>query len=124
MGQTNDKRISRTPALAPDYSRDDTVRASLDELFEEDIGAGYSEITHISNVFTSKIETWIDNTKTFKRTETNFTYAPIPFTTVVIKDYYLDDGITIHFKISVTISYNANKTVNSIDVQRQKLAGP
>ena len=124
MGQTNDKRISRSPSLAPDYSRDDTVRSSLNELFEEDLGAGYSEITYISNVFASKIETWIDNTKAFKRTETNITYAPFPFVGIVIKDFYMDDGITIHFKVTATLLYNANKTVNSIDVQRQKLAGP
>ena len=124
MGQTNDKRISRFPALAPDYSRDDTVRSALNELFEEDIGAGYSEITYVSTVFTSKIETWSDNTKTQKRTETNFTYAPLPFVGVIVKDYYMDDGVTIHFKVTATISYNENKTVNNIDVQRQKIAGP
>jgi hypothetical protein len=124
MGQTNDKRVSREPSRLPDYSRDDTLRSSLDNLFEEDLGMGYSEITYISGVFTSKIETWVDNTKLQKRTETNFTYAPIPFVGTVIKDYYADDGVTINFKVTATLSYNANKTVNNIDVTTLKLAGP
>jgi len=124
MGQTNDKRISRSPSVLPDYSRDDTVKSALDDLFEEDMGKGYSQITYINNVFTSKIETWTDNTKQLKRVEVNFTYSPLPFVTVIVKDYYNDEGTSVNLKLTTTISYNANKTVNNIDVITQKLGGP
>lgn len=123
MGQTNDKRISRDTSSLPDYSRDDTVKASLDALFEEDLGAGYSQITYTQNVFVSKIETWIDATKQIKRTEINFTYSPIPFTTQIVKDYYNDTGDAVNLKVTAVISYNANKTVNIIDITTQKLGG-
>lgn len=123
MGQKNDRRVSRATENLPDYSRDDTVAAALDAIYEEDIGVGYSEVTYITNVFTSKIESWADNTKTLLRTEVNFTYAPLPFVQTIVKDYFLDDGTTIHFKATTTILYNANKTVNSIETITQKLAG-
>jgi hypothetical protein len=124
MGNTNDKRVSRKPSNLPDYSRDDNVRAALDALFEEDTGAGYSEISYTSGVFVSKIETWADNTKTLKRTESNFTYSPIPFVTQIVKDYYGDDGVTINFKVTAVVTYNVNKTVDNIDITTQKLGGP
>lgn len=124
MGQLNDKRVSRVPSWLPDYSRDDTVKAALDALFEEDTGVGYSEITYISTVFTSKLETWTDNTKVQKRSETNFTYSPLPFVSQVVKTYYQDDGITPYYTITVDITYNANKTVNTINVDTNKTAGP
>ena len=123
MGQKNDRRISRATENLPDYSRDDTVAAALDAIYEEDIGVGYTEVTYITNVFASKIEVWADNTKNLLRTETNFTYSPLPFVQTIVKDYFLEDGTTIHFKTTVTISYNANKTVNNIETTTQKLAG-
>lgn len=124
MGQTNDKRVSREPSKLPDYSRDDTVKASLDALFEEDMGVGYSEISYISNVFASKIENWTDNTKQIKRSEVNFTYSPLPFVTQIVKDYYDDTGQTINLRLTATINYNANKTVNIVNITTQKLGGP
>lgn len=124
MGQNNDKRTSRKPGALPDYSRDDTVKASLDALFDEDMGVGYSQITYTSGVFVSKIETWSDITKVLKKTEINVTYSPIPFVTQIIKDYYGDDGVTVNLKLTAIVSYNANKTVNNIDVATQKLGGP
>lgn len=124
MGQTNDKRVSRRPDLLPDYSRDDTVQAALDALFEEDIGLGYSEVTYTQNVFPIKFETWKDNTKQIKRTEIIFTYGPIPFVTQIVKDYYNDDGTAINLKQTVVVTYNANKTVNTITIDAQKIGGP
>ena len=123
MGQTNDKRVSRDPSRLPDYSRDDTVQATLDDILEEDMGVGYSQVTYINNVFTSKIETWADNTKQLKRTEINFTYSPLPFVTTIVKDYYNDEGNSINLQLTATISYNANKTVNNIEIETQKLGG-
>jgi hypothetical protein len=124
MGQTNDKRVSRRPDQLPDYSRDDTVKAALDALFEEDIGLGYSEVSYISNVFPTKFETWVDNTKAIKRTEIDFTYGPIPFVTQVVKQYFNDTGSAVNYIQTVTITYNANKTVNTITVDGQKVGGP
>jgi len=123
MGQTNDKRISRDPSRLPDYSRDDTVQATLDDILEEDMGVGYSQVTYINNVFTSKIETWADATKQLKRTEINFTYSPLPFVTTIVKDYYNDTGDAVNLKLTATISYNANKTVNIIEIETQKIGG-
>ena len=123
MGQSNDNRVSRDPSRLPDYSRDDTVRATLDDILEEDMGVGYSQVTYINNVFTSKIETWTDATKLLKRTEINFTYSPLPFVTTIVKDYYNDEGTSINLKLTATISYNANKTVNIIEIETQKIGG-
>lgn len=124
MGQTNDKRVSRRPDQLPDYSRDDTVKAALDALFEEDIGLGYSEVSYTQNVFPIKFETWKDNTKALKRTEIDFTYGPVPFVTQVVKQYFNDTGDAVNYIQTVTITYNANKTVNTITVDGQKVGGP
>ena len=123
MGQTNDRRVSRDPSRLPDYSRDDTVQSTLDDLLEEDMGMGYSQVTYTQNVFPIKFETWTDVSKVLKRTEINFTYSPVPFVTQIVKDYYGDDGVTVNLRLTAVISYNANKTVNNIDITTQKLGG-
>ena len=120
MGATNDRRVSRAPEELPDYSRDDTVKSAIDNLFEEDTGMGYSEITYITNVFVTKIETYVDVTKTQLRSRTDFTYAPLPFVGTVVKKFFKEDGTTELFRITAVFSYNANKTVNNIDVQTQR----
>ena len=124
MGQTNDKRVSRRPSDLPDYARDDTVQAALNALFEEDIGLGYSEVTYTQNVFPIKFETWKDNTKQLKRTQIDFTYGPVPFVTQVVKQYYNDTGDSVNYIQTVTVTYNANKTVNTITVDGNKVGGP
>ena len=124
MGQTNDKRVSRRPSDLPDYARDDTVQAALNALFEEDIGLGYSEVTYTQNVFPIKFETWVDNTKQLKRTQIDFTYGPVPFVTQVVKQYYNDTGDSVNYIQTVTVTYNANKTVNTITVDGNKVGGP
>ena len=124
MGQTNDKRVSRRPSDLPDYARDDTVQAALNALFEEDIGLGYSEVTYTQNVFPIKFETWADNTKQLKRTQIDFTYGPVPFVTQVVKQYYNDTGDSVNYVQTVTVTYNANKTVNTITVDGNKVGGP
>ena len=93
-------------------------------MFEEDIGLGYSEVSYINNVFPTKFETWVDATKQLKRTEINFTYGPVPFVTQVVKDYYNDTGTAVNYTQTVIITYNANKTVNTITVDGNKVGGP
>lgn len=120
MGATNDKRVSRNPERLPDYSRDETVQASLDALFEEDSGSGYSEPSFINNVFVSEINTYTDDSKTELRSKTTFTYpSPTfsPFVESVTKEYFKDGSPTPFRTITATITYNANKTVQDVDVE-------
>lgn len=135
MGQKNDRRVSRDPSDLPDYSRDDHVKAAIDALFEEDTGAGYTEIEYTANgttisagaPFAKRISTYTDNSKTQLRTQTTFTYpvGPFsPFISQITKEFYLDDGSTIHYRITADVTYNANKTANIINVDTEKLAGP
>jgi hypothetical protein len=117
MGQTNARRVGLNVDTFINYARDDNARAALQDLFEEDTGAGYSEIAYTSGVFVSQFETYTDNTKTEIRTRTTFGYSPIPFVETVTKEYFKDGSVIAYRTLTATISYNANKTVNNIDIQ-------
>ncbi len=118
MGQTNTKRISHTLENLPNTFRDDQLRQILDDMNEEETGRGFSEASYIASTpFVQQIITYKDNTKTQKRTQIDFTYAPLPFVSTVVKQIFDqdDDSITVA-TISATVNYNANKTVRDVDV--------
>lgn len=117
MAQRDARRVSVNIDDFANYARDDQAEQALRDIFEEDMGLGYSEMTYTNNVFVSEIATYTDNSKTQLRTKTSFTYAPIPFVSVVTKEYFKEDEITAYRTLTAAISYNANKTVNNIDVQ-------
>lgn len=117
MGQINARRVGLNVDSFINYARDDNARAAIKDIFEEDTGAGYSEIAYTSNVFVSSFETYTDQTKTELRTKTVFGYNPIPFVETVTKEYFKDGSITAYRTLTATISYNANKTVNNLDIQ-------
>ena len=117
MGQTNARRVGLNVDTFINYARDDNARAALEDLFEEDTGAGYSEIAYTNNVFVSQFETYTDATKTELRTRISFSYNPLPFVETVTKEYFKDGSLTAYRTLTATFSYNANKTVNNIDIQ-------
>ena len=117
MGQTNSRRVAFPLDEFENYARDENVKQALRDLFEEDTGAGYSEIAYTNNVFVNTISTYTDQTKTEIRTRTSFAYNPLPFVETVTKEYFKDGSGTAYRTLTATISYNANKTVNNIDVQ-------
>ena len=117
MGQINARRVGLNVDTFINYARDDNARAALQDIFEEDTGAGYSEIAYTNNVFVSSFETYTDQTKTEIRTKTTFGYNPLPFVETVTKEYFKDGSASAYRTLTATIGYNANKTVNSIDIQ-------
>lgn len=117
MGQTNARRVGLNVDTFINYARDDNARAAIKDLFEEDTGAGYSEIAYTNNVFVNTIETYVDQTKTEIRTRTTFGYSPLPFVNSVVKEFFKDGDIVAYRTISASIAYNANKTVNNIEIQ-------
>ena len=117
MGQTNAKRVSHEIETLPNTFREDDLFNILNDIDEENAGKGYSEVSYIgSTPFVSKITTWDDNTKTRLRTDVTFTYTPLPFVSNIQKDYYGNDGVTIVCVLNAVVNYNANKTVNFVDV--------
>ena len=92
MGQTNSKRVSHTVTDSPNTFRDDHLKQILNDLGEEDTGAGFSEILK-TGVFTDKIIVWTDSGKTKKRSETTFTRAG-PFLSTIVKEIFDEaDGL-------------------------------
>jgi len=86
MSQTNSKRVSHKLTDAPNLFRDDQVNQILNDLGEEDSGAGFSEILK-TGVFTDQIIVWTDSGKTQKRTETTFNRTG-PFITSIVKEVF------------------------------------
>lgn len=117
MPQHNARRVSVDINDFVNYARDDHAKQALMDIFEEDMGLGYSEMTYTNNVFVSEIATYEDATKVKLRTKTTFTYSPIPFINVVTKEYFKELELTAYKTLTALISYNANKTVNNIDIQ-------
>lgn len=118
MGQTNSRRVSHTLEHLPNTFRDDQLQQIIDDLNEEETGRGYSEVEYLASTpFVTRITTYQDNTKTKKRTQVDFTYTPVPFVSNIVKQIFDqdDDSITVA-TISATVNYNANKTVNFVDV--------
>ena len=90
MGQTNSKRISHVLTTSPNLFRDDQLEQILNDLGEEDSGAGFSEILK-TGVFTDKIIVWDSPSKNKKRTETTFNRSGI-FITSIVKEVFDEDG--------------------------------
>ena len=118
MGQTNSRRISHTIENLPNTWRGDDLNQILNDINEEEAGSGYSEVSYLgATPFVTSITTWDDNTKTKKRTKVDFTYAPLPFVTGITKEFYAEDNDTLVIAlITAVVNYNANKTVNFVDV--------
>jgi hypothetical protein len=118
MGQTNSRRVSHKIEDLPNSFRDDQLRQILNDLDEENTGKGYSEVEYLgSTPFVDKIVTYEDNSKTKKRAETTFAYSPLPFVQTITKVTYDEEtGTSIVATTTATVNYNANKTVNYVDV--------
>ena len=118
MGQTNSNKVSHKLTDLPNTYRDDQLNQILNDLDEDNSGSGFSEVFYLgATPFVSQILTWQTSAKLKKRTVVDFTYSPLPFVSVIVKQFFDedDDNITVS-TITATVIYNANKTVNNIDV--------
>ena len=122
MGQNNSRRISHDVDTQQNVFRDDQLRQILDDLGEEDTGKGFSETVY-SGVFISQIITWDGPLKDKKRSQIDFTYqVGTPFIETIVKTIYDEEtGAIAVATITATITYNANKTVNTANVVTARL---
>lgn len=117
MGQTNTERISHTLEDGPNVFRDDQLNQIINDLAEEDTGAGYSEVAYLpGQPFVDKIDVWDSPLKTKQRSEIQLSYTGA-FVTGIVKTFYDEDtGTTPVAYTTVTVALNANKTIASVDV--------
>ena len=115
MGQTNSKRVSHKVSTAPNLFRDDHLKQILNDLGEEDSGAGFSEILK-TGVFTNKIIVWTDSGKTQKRTETTFTRTGVFMTTIVKEVFDEVDGTIVMATSTATFGRDGQNFVISATV--------
>ena len=116
MGQNNSQRIEHTLTGLPNTFRDDILSQILNDLDEESAGKGFSEVTYITNVFVSKIETWDGPGKNYKLSEVDFTYSPFPFIDTIVKTIFGVEGAPAVATITATFTYNPNKTLQDVNV--------
>ena len=118
MGQDNSNKISHKLEDMPNTFRDDQLQQILNDINEEEVGLGFSEVSYVAATpFVAQILTWQDNNKLQKRSVVNFTYSPLPFVTLIVKQIFddYDDSITVA-TLTATVNYNTNKTVKSVDI--------
>lgn len=117
MGQVNTARISHEIEVNPNVFRDDQLQQIINDLGEEDTGAGYSEVAYLTGTpFVDKITLWESDSKTKKRSEIQLSYTGA-FVTGIVKTFYDEDtGTSPVAYTTVTVTLNANKTIASVDV--------
>lgn len=118
MGQTNSRRVSHNISVEPNTYRDVDLSQILNDIDEEESGRGFSEIEYLpGKPFVSRITTYVDQTKQKKRAVVNFTYSPQPFVSQIVREWYdQDDDSLIISSVTATVNYNANKSVQSINL--------
>lgn len=117
MGATDADRIWHDLEDAPTTLRSGRLDAILDEMDEEEVGAGFSE-TSYSGVFVTGITVWDSPAKNYKRTQATITYTG-PFVDQIQKQYYLPTGAVVA-TVTAVFTYNANKTVKDVTVTRTR----
>lgn len=118
MGQENSERVSHKLTDQPNWFRDDQANQILNDLCEEDTGLGFSVVSYVgATPFVDKIISWTSPAMTKKRSEVQFTYSPSPFMSQIQKFYYDEEtGVTVIATVTAVITYNANRTVNTVTV--------
>jgi len=118
MGQTNTRRVSHNIIQNLNTYRDVDLNQILNDIDEEESGRGYSEVEYVlGKPFVSTITTYVDQTKQQKRSVIDFTYSPIPFVSQIVKQWYdEDDDSIVVSSMTATVSYNANKSVQSVNL--------
>ena len=114
MGQTNTERVTHDLTKLPSHLRSFHVSQILDDLAEEDSGAGYSEVLR-TGIFVTQIIVWDSSSKIKKRSETVFNRTGV-FVDDIVKTIYSEDGASTVSTVTATFSRNANKTVNYVEV--------
>lgn len=118
MGQTNSRRVSHLLSDLPNTFRDQDLLQIINDIDEEESGKGFSEVIYVvGKPFVSQIITYKDNTKTQKRSIIDFTYSPLPFVSQIVKQWYdEDDDSIVVSSITANVTYNTNKSVQSVDL--------
>jgi len=118
VGQTNSRRVSHNISVEPNTFRDVDLSQILNDIDEEESGKGYSELEYLpGKPFVSRIITYVDQTKQKKRSVVDFTYSPQPFVSLIVRSWYdQDDDSLVVSTITATVNYNANKSVQSINI--------
>ena len=117
MGKPDSSRIQHDLEDMPNTFRNDDLEQIINDLNEEDAGKGFSEAFYVgATPFIDKIINWDAPAKNKKRSEVQFGYNPSPFIETIVKTIFDEDGTAVISTISATITYNANKTVETDDV--------
>ncbi len=111
MSQKDTRRLDHSN-IAKSMFRDVNMEQIINDMIEEDTGAGFSEIIK-SGVFTTDLITWTDSNKTLKRAHVIFNRTG-PFVTSITKNIYDDDGITILASNTFNIARAGDNTVANL----------
>lgn len=122
MGQPNTGRIEHLIGQQPNSFRDAELFQIINDLDEDIMGVGYSEVIRQEPPlapFISKITTWDSSGKNKKRVETTFTRngGGGPFIESVQTDVFKEDGSLVCATITATITRTGDKRVAYTDVQ-------
>jgi hypothetical protein len=112
--QGDSVRLSHELSLLPVWGRSEKIAQLLDDLFEEDAGKGFSEVTR-SGPFVTVITVWNANTQDFKRTETTISRTG-PFVSSLVKEIFDQEGVSVLATITATVTRAVDNSIESVNV--------
>jgi hypothetical protein len=111
--QSDSQRIAHDVEKLPSTARLPNVYQQLNDLEEENSGAGYTDVTY-TGPFVTGMTTWESVAKALKRSDVVFAYSG-PFVTTIVKRYFDEaTGTAVVSTATSTISYTANKQVDKV----------
>jgi hypothetical protein len=119
MGSTDTNRIDHDFEKSPTTFRDRRLDTIIEDLNEEESGAGFSEVVR-TGVFVDLIIVWDSPAKSKMRTRTDFTRTGPFLTTATKKIYDEDTGLIQIASISVTVARNADQSIKDVSVARTR----
>lgn len=121
MGQRNSNRVSHEIESLPNSFRGDRLKQILDDLNEEDTGAGFSEVIR-TGAFVTKITVWdrpnnnpTNDPAAIKRTEATFTRVGA-FVSQIVKNTYSQDGLTVIATTTADVTRSGSNQAVFVDV--------
>jgi len=115
VGDVNSKRISHEVENLPTVFRKDNLQQIINDLAEEDIGIGFTELIK-TGIITDKIISWLNSSKTQKRSETTLTRTGAFVSSFKKEIFDEETGITKIATINGTVNRSGNNDVISVDV--------
>ena len=120
MGLKNTERVEHPNEDAPTTFRNFFLDKILNEINETGSGQGYTEITR-TGAFITKLETWVDDTKTLKRSQIEISRSG-PFVSQIILRMYDDEtGLTEISRVTHDFDRDVNNFVESHEGDRLRL---